>query len=94
MGSFDTYCAICGGPLVADGLISEKPHARSRRHRSRPSNGAEGSDQQSGIDSDDQDSSQSMDEDDEDYDCGIVSQDDASWLGTLHVLGYNPDTSE
>lgn len=100
MGSWDCYCAICGGPFGgAD--VSRKPRtARFRRKMAKTIAKC----QERGVPDDEDVSSASEDEDgeeddnesldkwDEDhtYDPEVITEEEATWTRTLHVLGFNP----
>lgn len=96
MGSWDCYCAICGGPFVGVD-VSRKPRtARFRRRWARAKKRQEGdlSDDEDvsseGEPDDDNESLNSFEEDNE-YDPEVVSEQEVGWIESLHVLGFNPE---
>lgn len=107
MGSWDCFCAICGGPLVAP-AVSRKPRsarfldrwarkAEQRRERGLPDDASvhsdtDGSDGEQDDDDDDAESLGAGEEDGE-YDPEIISEEQVGWTETLYVLGLNPEAS-
>jgi len=99
MGSWDVYCAICGGPTGCGIEISRKPRtARFKRRQARkaakivldqvPKRGAPG--KRKKYNSDPEDSLGSGDED-RCYDREILSIKDAKWTKIISVLWYYPE---
>jgi hypothetical protein len=94
MGSWDCYCAICGGTF---GRCRVSPKPRTNRFRRRERKARELTERgENGVDNeedDDTSGSESLDSYDEgrSYDPEIISEADVEWTATLHVLGFNPD---
>jgi hypothetical protein len=104
MGSWDCYCAICGGPHTG---VEISPKPRSARFKRRLGKKAENNSPE--IDSDnetydeyearratgevseDEEEIGEVESEDEEhsYDPEIVTQESVAWVGTLHVLGFN-----
>ena len=98
MGSWDCYCAICGGPFCSI-TISRKP--RTARYRKKwakvaekreDTNVSDDQDVTSASEAEQEDDKESLDASEEDYsyDPEVISEDDVAWTKTLHVLGFNP----
>lgn len=99
MGSWDCYCAICGGPFGGS-QISRKPRT-SRFLRRRAQEAIERqerglADDESVFDASDEsdgggedDDGESLDSGDEEwtYDCEVITEDDVRWTEIAHVIG-------
>lgn len=103
MGSWDCYCAICGGPF-GGAQISRKPRTLRFRRRFPQGPGGPERDEHEGQDGgeaekeddeededDEDDDNESLDSYDEEhnYDPDIISKSDTEWSDKLHILGYN-----
>ncbi|KAJ4393170.1 hypothetical protein N0V93_002377 [Gnomoniopsis smithogilvyi] len=99
MGSWDCYCAICGGPFVGV-RISQIPRTshflvrRAKEELEQQKRKFEGQVFVSNTSEDDEGedcNSESPNANDEygTYDCDIVSEADIKWIETLHVIGAN-----
>jgi hypothetical protein len=98
MGSWDCYCAICGGPF-GGAQVSRKPRTPRFRRRFPKLDHAEGNrDEHQGdheaeeeeTEDDDNESLESFDEE-HNYDPEIISESDTEWSNTLHILGFNAE---
>lgn len=97
MGSWDCYCAICGGPF-GGGQVAEKPRSARflRRQRNQDAEHNETEDGEGASDEDgDDDVPGSIDswQEDHSYDPDIISEGDIEWTDTLHILGFNAEAS-
>jgi hypothetical protein len=105
MGSFDCYCALCGGPLyhtLEFGLDSAKALARrkrrlekAKRRRARETDLPDSEDETEGATSDTEE-----DGEEEEYDAWeqhhcynpeLVSNGSTEWVGNCRCLGFNAD---
>ncbi|KAI3391427.1 hypothetical protein diail_7378 [Diaporthe ilicicola] len=102
MGSWDCYCAICGGPFWGV-KVSQKPRTPGFRRRKAKEieNRRQGretyrKDMISVEEQDEDDESDSHESYDEaqSYDPDVVSEDDAKWTETLHVLAFNSESEQ
>ena len=99
MGSWDCYCAICGGPF-GGAQVSRKP--RTLRFRRRFPQGPGGPERNEHEDQDGDEAEKEENEDDDDeslesydeehnYDPDIISESDTEWSEKLHILGFNAE---
>jgi hypothetical protein len=92
MGSWDCYCAICGGTF-GGGQVAAKPRSAGflRRRRAENAEHNETEDEDGASEADDDDLPGSVDswEEDHSYDPDIITEADIEWTNTLHILGFN-----
>lgn len=96
MGSWDCYCAICGGPF-GSAQVSRKPRTtRFRRRQKRwekynPEEEAHDNDADNEDEDEGEDDNGSLGsfEEEHSYDPDIVSKEDTQWTNVLHILGVN-----
>lgn len=97
MGSWDCYCAICGGPFVG-AEPSRKPRTarfrrkwakKTKKHRERELPDDASVSSASEGEQDDDTTSLDAYEEDNSYDPQVISAEDVKWIETLHVLGFN-----
>jgi len=97
MGSWDCYCAICGGTFGGGQVAAQPRTARFlRHHRNQDTdhNETEAEEEANEEEEDDADGVPgSVDswEEDHSYDPEIISEEDIEWTNTLHILGFNAD---
>lgn len=101
MGSWDCYCAICGGPFLGT-TVSEEPRTaafRERRAREvenqRQGKGGEcEKDDDAEDDVDEFGSSHERHFEDHSYDLDVISEGDVAWTKTLYILASHYDPVE
>lgn len=101
MGSWDCYCAICGGPVLGTTVSGEPRTAAFRERRAREvENQRQG---KGGECEEDDDAEDDVDEfgsdherrfEDHSYDQDVISEEDVAWTRTLHVLASHYDSVE
>ncbi|RFU26663.1 hypothetical protein B7463_g9679, partial [Scytalidium lignicola] len=82
MGSWDCYCAICGGPFCGVQISKRSKRAQIRLQRQREQGHIQVAEQEEVSQEDDSDSEYG-------YDPEIISEEDVKWTFFLHVLGFN-----
>jgi hypothetical protein len=100
MGSFDCYCALCGGPLshsLAIGFDSAKALARRKRRLERAKRRRAGETDLSDSEDETEDSDMEWEGEEEEYDVDhcynpeLVSESSTEWVGNCRCLGFNAD---
>lgn len=100
MGSWDCYCAICGGPFWG-ATVSGKPRTAAflRRRAKELENqrlGKKCADDEhnecEGDDGDGDEGSHARYDEEHSYDRDVVSEEDLQWAKTLHVLAFNAES--
>ncbi|KAH8810880.1 hypothetical protein F5884DRAFT_897414 [Xylogone sp. PMI_703] len=83
MGSWDCYCAICGGPFCGVRIARKPKHVRrlSQQQNDQFREKDEGGETDEDADTDENENC---------YDPGVINGEDIKWTDTLHVLGFNP----
>ncbi|KAH8812945.1 hypothetical protein F5884DRAFT_786754 [Xylogone sp. PMI_703] len=98
MGSWDCYCAICGGPFYGVEVVTKSKSLRLRRRERQQKQKARLAESKKEASSNDNNTEGGEEEEEEQesevegedgYDDKIINEDDAQWTQTLHILGFN-----